>query len=191
MQKASDGWLALTDSQCHDPYGLAMKISGVNHGGGPQYDGVVLGTMLYRDGEYLNFIEKGEDLNGNYIDENDDSQSHLYELRVVYDGDALATPSLGTYYAMSCPFAIESELSIEETTPNSVSIYPNPSNGHFTIEAEGMKHIDIFNALGQCVKSENIDNEIHEVYLGSSYAGIYLIQVLTETGMISKTICIQ
>ena len=191
MQKASDGWLALTDSQCHDPYGLAMKISGVNHGGGPQYDGVVLGTMLYRDGEYLNFIEKGEDLNGNYIDENAGSQSHLYELRVVYDGDALAAPSLGTYYAMSCPFAIESELSIEETTPNSVSIYPNPSNGHFTIEAEGMKHIEIFNALGQCIKSENVDNELYEVNLESSNAGIYLIRVLTETGIISKPICIQ
>lgn len=192
MQKASDGWLALTDTQCHDPYGLAMKISGVNHGGGPQYEGVVLGTMLYRDGEYLDFVEKGEDLNGNYTDENADSRSHLYELRVVYDGNAVAAPSLGTYYAMSCPFAIESELATAENTLSSqVSIYPNPSSGHFTIEAEGMKHIEIFNALGQCIKAENVDNEILEINLGNVHSGIYLIRIFTETEIISKSVCIQ
>ena len=41
------------------------------------------------------------------------------------------------------------DTKVSETVSTTVSIYPNPSNGHFTIEAEGMKHIEIFNALGQ------------------------------------------
>ena len=54
-----------------------------------------------------------------------------------------------------------------------------------------MKHIEIFNALGQCIKSGNAENELYEVNLESSNAGIYLIRVLTDTGIISKPICIQ
>ena len=83
------------------------------------------------------------------------------------------------------------DTKVSEKVSPSVSIYPNPSSGHFTIEAEGMKHIEIFNALGQCIKSENVDNELYEINLESSNAGIYLIRVLTETGIISKPICIQ
>ena len=99
---------------------------------------------------------------------------------------------MGTYYAMSCPFAIESELATAENTLSSqISIYPNPSDGHFTIEAEGMKHIEIFNALGQCIKAENVDNEILEINLGNVHSGIYLIRIFTETEIISKSVCVQ
>lgn len=105
---------------------------------------------------------------------------------------AVAAPSLDTYYAMSCPFAIESELATAENTLSSqISIYPNPSDGHFTIEAEGMKHIEIFNALGQCIKAENVDNKILEINLGNVHSGIYLIRIFTETEIISKSVCVQ
>ena len=191
MQKASDGWLALTDSQCHDPYGLAMKISGVNHGGFLPYEGTALGTLIYRDGEFLAAVEPGDDLYGSYVDENIGFGNHIYEMRVIYDGEIAAAPELSTFFAMSCPEILLSDPTSVNEENVMVSIYPNPSSGHFTIEAEGIKHIEIFNALGQCIKSENVDNELYEVNLESSNAGIYLIRVLTEIGIISKPICIR
>lgn len=191
MQKASDGWLALTDSQCHDPYGLAMKISGINHGGSLPYEGTALGTVIFRDGEFLAVVEPGEDLNGSYTDENIGFGNHIYELRVIYDGEVVAAPELGTFFAMSCPEVLVSDPTSVMEENAEVSIYPNPSNGHFTIEAEGMKHIEIFNVLGQCIKAENVDNDILEINLGNVHSGIYLIRIFTETEIISKSVCIQ
>ncbi len=85
----------------------------------------------------------------------------------------------------------KNETKVKETVPSQVSIYPNPSDGHFTIEAEGMKQIEIFNALGQCIKAENVDNDILEINLGDAHSGIYLIRIFTETEIISKSVCVQ
>ncbi len=85
----------------------------------------------------------------------------------------------------------KNDTKVNETLSSPVSIYPNPSDGHFTIKAKKMRQIGIFNALGQCVKSENVDADLFEVNLGNSDRGIYLIRISTETETISKTVCIQ
>ena len=43
------------------------------------------------------------------------------------------------------------------STMDSLKIYPNPASSFITIETEGMKTIDIYNSLGQLVKSVSTD----------------------------------
>lgn len=180
MQKAPDGWLNLTDSQCYDPYGLAMKISGVNHGGGSQYDGKALGTMIYRDDEFLTFFEVGEELHQSYIDEDMGGGNHEYSVRVVYDGNQVAAPAIGNYYAMSCPETIDfTPNNISENNVNQFVIFPNPTNDiiHFSLDGKETDY-SIYNVAGQKVMNGTATESVDVSNLNK---GLYIIKIGEKT----------
>ena len=86
------------------------------------------------------------------------------------------------------------ETSIDESTQAEVSIYPNPTNGHFslTIHAPtaGSATVRIYDLLGQTVKEQDMAistgvNRLMFDIRGCS-AGIYMLYYRDETG--SKTI---
>jgi hypothetical protein len=56
----------------------------------------VLGAMVYRDNELIGFTS-----DSSFLDE-EDMNSHQYDIRVVYSGSAIC-PDNNTYYSMSCP----------------------------------------------------------------------------------------
>lgn len=180
MQKAPDGWLNLTDSQCHDPYGLAMKISGTNHGGGPQYDGKALGTMIYRDGEFLIYMAVGEELHQSYIDENMGDENHEYTFQVVYDGNKAAAPAIGNYYAMSCPETVGfTPSSIYENNDNQFVIYPNPAKDviYFNLDGKELNY-SIYNVSGQEVMNGFASEFVN---VSKLCKGLYIIKIGEKT----------
>lgn len=65
----------------------------------------------------------------------------------------------------------------------SLKVYPVPASSFVTIEAEGMKTINVYNALGQLVKSVSADGNA-EVCLDVSEwaAGVYLVEGLDDNG---------
>lgn len=73
-------------------------------------------------------------------------------------------------------------LSTEENTLSNLSMYPNPSNGHFTIDL-GKEYTDvtlqIYNMLGQQISSEkHLSAKVIEKQLNAS-AGTYFVKVST------------
>ena len=58
-----------------------------------------------------------------------------------------------------------------------------PASSFVTIEADGMKTINIYNALGQLVKSVSV-NDASEVHLDVSEwaSGVYLVEGLDDNG---------
>lgn len=66
----------------------------------------------------------------------------------------------------------------------SLKVYPVPASSFVTIEAEGMKTINIYNALGQLVKSVSV-NDASEARLDVSEwtSGVYLVEVMDANGM--------
>ena len=69
------------------------------------------------------------------------------------------------------------------------TIYPNPSNGKFTLEALGVSSqsvVEIYNVLGERVyiQTIKIGKEDTPVNLVDKPSGLYLYRVLTETGYI-------
>jgi hypothetical protein len=69
-----------------------------------------------------------------------------------------------------------------------ISIYPNPSNGNFTISnpSENNVSIDVLNILGSSVlKSQSSEKNIH-INMEKAIKGIYFVQILNNQG--NKTV---
>ena len=71
-----------------------------------------------------------------------------------------------------------------QSQTDSLKIYPNPASSIITIEAEGMKTIKVYNALGQLVESISADGT-SEVRLNVSewVAGTYLVEGTDSNGL--------
>ena len=61
------------------------------------------------------------------------------------------------------------------------TIHPNPTTGTVRIEAEDVKEIQVFNQLGQCLKTAQNTNE---VCLEGLPQGLYLLRVTLEDGKV-------
>jgi hypothetical protein len=62
-------------------------------------------------------------------------------------------------------------LDVGETSQNHLSVYPNPSNGTFTVE--GASTLTVFNTLGQVIARSHSENGRHSFTLSS---GIYFVK---------------
>lgn len=90
-------------------------------------------------------------------------------------------------------------LSVNELTENesSLSVYPNPNNGYFTVAVEldqaTNAEITVFSYLGQKVyqlKTGNFSNSTYELDLSSQPEGVYFIHLSTPSKTEVKTIVI-
>ena len=83
-------------------------------------------------------------------------------------------------------------LNISENELDGVNIFPNPSNGKFTISnsTNSMNTIEVYSAIGNRVysteSSETIQLDLHE-----SGAGIYFVRVSNQQSTITKKIIIK
>ena len=79
---------------------------------------------------------------------------------------------------------------VEETvTKKQVAVYPNPSNGQFTLQLVDESDVVISNLLGQTVMSLNKVSGFQQIELGN--AGMYLIQVYRASGVETLKIVVE
>lgn len=80
------------------------------------------------------------------------------------------------------------------TSQMTVKVYPNPSNGQFTIEivssAETMQKVNVYNTFGQVVESfSNINTNLFRIRMQQP-AGIYYLETITDRDRVLKKILI-
>ena len=65
-----------------------------------------------------------------------------------------------------------------------IALYPNPAHDEVFIEAEGIRHVKVYNMQGQCVIERNVDACDRLVLpLQGLGAGLYLIEAQTDLGL--------
>lgn len=69
---------------------------------------------------------------------------------------------------------------------NQVFIYPNPSNGVFTVQGKDIRKIEVSDAYGQIVLSKEVKSDHEQIDLSNRAAAVYYIRVITNEGIITK-----
>ena len=88
--------------------------------------------------------------------------------------------------AVICSLASTQENELE----NSVSVYPNPSNGMFTTETPKNTTIQVFDVYGKLVYSSVLNTMRNKVELNNFANGIYTVRFTVEGQSITKKIVI-
>jgi hypothetical protein len=71
---------------------------------------------------------------------------------------------------------------VEETAVGNVHVYPNPTSDSFTVEAENIQNVMVYNTIGQLVHSQVCEGNNAVINLSGVDAGIYMVKVVTANG---------
>ena len=88
------------------------------------------------------------------------------------------------------PVSVDVDVTNVNEFNDNVTLYPNPTNSTVTIEATGMKHITVVNALGQMVYDADLTADMTQLNLGQYKAGIYMVRINTENGISVKRVTV-
>ena len=153
------------------------------------------GYYVYRkygeDGEYERVKLLGQGATS-YTDNTTAEEGHYYyKLYAVYnDLDCISAPAywindhnqfyLHAYYSTD---------GVNELQNNEVAVFPNPTTSRFTIEAQGLNHVTVFNTMGQKVYEMSCQAESVDIDLNVE-TGIYMVRVATANGEVTKRITV-
>jgi len=76
---------------------------------------------------------------------------------------------------------------------NTINIFPNPSQGFFTIQSEtsiGRGEIKVFNTLGEIIYQNNLSSNTTELDLSNQPNGVYFVKINSNENSITKRIII-
>ena len=73
----------------------------------------------------------------------------------------------------------------------SAKVYPNPTQGEFIIEGEGLSHVRIVNAFGQTVYSTDLEGDQVRIDLSAMGKGIYMMHIDAEGGQTVRKVVVE
>lgn len=153
------------------------------------------GYYLYRkygeDGTYERIKLLGQG-STSYTDNTTSEDGHYYYKLYAYYGDLDCTSAPASWIYDHNQFYLHAYYStdgVNELDANSVAVFPNPTNSRFTVEAEGLNHVTVFNTMGQKVYEMNCQAESVDIDLNVE-TGVYMVRISTTNGEVTKRITV-
>lgn len=95
------------------------------------------------------------------------------------NGNGTSTIDLGAYEYFST-------LNVNQIQSNNISIYPNPVTDELTVtNHSNLLKVDIYNTMGQLVKSTSYTSGEVKINVVDLETGIYLVKLISEEGILS------
>ena len=123
-----------------------------------------------------------------YIDAPGTAGTYYYQVRALYDDGCESEPAQAAedpnhnYVTGTCD-------GLNENSDN-VALFPNPTNGNVTIQAQGMSHITVVSVLGQVVYDTDLNADEFTLNMGQFNAGMYMVRVYTGSGVTVKRVTV-
>lgn len=77
---------------------------------------------------------------------------------------------------------------VDEQQANAV-VYPNPTSGLITVEADNMERVRVVNMLGQVMEETAVDHaDKMTLNLADLPASVYLLEIKTKEGLVKRRI---
>ena len=157
-----------------------------------------LPSTILQPGTYFAGVELFSDNNQNDVFILDDiSIPQLTDASVVYLPNNSELDNKGLYNNGNA-FAIrlgldQYNLTTEEKTAINFSIYPNPSNGMFTLSHTGNEGytVQLINALGETLSVEEVKNQNKMIDMRDYNPGLYFVKVFNEKAQSTKKIILK
>ena len=87
-------------------------------------------------------------------------------------------PGVGPYSEIE--IVVQDITDVPEINRGNMMVYPNPANHHFSIEGLQTGVIEIFNATGQIIKTNQINKHKSDIDISKLPGGIYFLKVSDE-----------
>ena len=181
-------WSPDTIKMTSTPYGIASFVVELDTSGKALRNSMVIDC---NDGNDYDGCQIASDKTGNYVYLGGD-----IEIRTIFGKDTL-TSVIGNIDDES-PFIARWQGIVNNTTGmesitepiiSSIRLFPNPSNGIFTLRTNSYQsfansYIEVYNMLGAKVYNETLQSvqDDNRINLSNQHNGVYLYRVLNENG---------
>ncbi len=129
--------------------------------------------------------------------DNSQTPAHTYTVNGVYTVTLTVTGPCGTETYTQTVTIVDVGIG-EETLENSISIYPNPNDGHFTVtfllnESKDVtvEMTDISGRVISATQYNNVNVVNQEMNSGDLADGVYFVRVITSEESVTKKVVIQ
>lgn len=120
----------------------------------------------------------------------DEHHEFYYRLTALYLSDEGETCESDFAMALYNPDQnyvwIDDQWAVDDKQEERLRVYPNPAQNTLAVEAKDLRALAVFNALGQCVVAMEITSDATQIDLGGLESGLYLLQVHTKNGVLSR-----
>ena len=123
-----------------------------------------------------------------YIDTPEAVGTYYYQVRAEYEDGCESDPAL-SFDDPSVNYVTGHMTGIDENGAT-VALYPNPTKGNVTIEANGMSRITVVSVLGQVVFDTELNADSYILNMAQFNAGMYMVRVYTENGVTVKRVTV-